>query len=518
MILSSYFIIINQVYHSILILKHGKYCSYLYGKGNQEEIPNTMEGNKLKDSILVNQQQILQNLIVFAIVVVTIVDVLNIIYNPIPVPAYALSALLIVLCCCYILNWHQKTMAAVNLSVISILIVITINMTAGRGLLNPGVMVFPILILVYGLFLGSKSVVIITSITTVLIFFIMLMEQLSLTGLPGLSGVVECSVFVVLNISTGVIVKFFVAKHEQYIKSLNKNQVIINTQKSDLAEQLILNKQVTDALQISKIALNESYSALEMKVEDRTFALKKAVEEAKKANCAKSEFLANISHELRTPMHHIINFSRFGLDKYEKVNRDKHLHYFNQIYTSSKRLKVLLNDLLDISAMESRRINYKKQNGNMYRTICDIAREFQFSLEQKNITHLIKSESEEVPIFCDVNRIKQVFNNLIDNAIKHSPRGGEIKIALSSTLMPVNNTSVQGIKVSIIDQGPGIPDEELDAIFEKFTQSSKTDTGAGGTGLGLAISKEIIEAHGGILWAENNSGKGAAFNFILPIK
>jgi signal transduction histidine kinase len=109
----------------------------------------------------------------------------------------------------------------------------------------------------------------------------------------------------------------------------------------------------------------------------------------------------------------------------------------------------------------------------------------------------------------DVEKIKQVLRNLLDNAIKFSPEGGTIDVAVCRV--------AGSVRVSVRDQGPGIPQDELETVFDKFIQSSKTKTGAGGTGLGLAICHEIVTAHKGRIWAENRPEGGAVFSFEIPL-
>jgi signal transduction histidine kinase len=114
------------------------------------------------------------------------------------------------------------------------------------------------------------------------------------------------------------------------------------------------------------------------------------------------------------------------------------------------------------------------------------------------------------PVKLDSDKIKQVLRNLLNNAIKFSPQGGIIDVQIYG---------VDGfVRVSVLDEGPGIPPDELETVFDKFVQSSKTKTGAGGTGLGLAICQEIITAHRGRIWAENRLRGGAVFSFEIPLQ
>jgi two-component system sensor histidine kinase ChiS len=119
-------------------------------------------------------------------------------------------------------------------------------------------------------------------------------------------------------------------------------------------------------------------------------------------------------------------------------------------------------------------------------------------------------------INCDHFKIAQVIRNLLSNSIKFSPVGKMILITLSDTTLEKKDRVLPALQVSVFDNGIGIPEGELDSIFDKFSQSSKTKTGAGGTGLGLAICKEIIVAHQGRIWGEHNQPQGSVFRFVLP--
>ncbi len=196
-------------------------------------------------------------------------------------------------------------------------------------------------------------------------------------------------------------------------------------------------------------------------------------ERARLANAAKSEFLANMSHELRTPLHAILNYAQFGLSKLEAGKMT-----FNYA-------------MVDLSQLI-------QQVGEECQPLSDA--------RQLSLTYDLPSTSREV--LSDAAKIQQVVRNLLSNAIKFTPEGGTIRIALYH--------DTQGAVVTILDQEPGIPESELETIFDKFVQSSLTKTGAGGTGLGLAICHEIIVSHQGRIWAENHLDGGGKFIFILP--
>lgn len=231
------------------------------------------------------------------------------------------------------------------------------------------------------------------------------------------------------------------------------------------------------------------------------------------ANRAKTEFLANMSHELRTPMHGILSYAQFGRQRTGKVSKEKLLEYFTEIDTCGRRLLALLNDLLDLAKLESGKMRYVLENGVMEEHIDIVLAELAPVAEKKQITihQDIDRQCSSLPF--DRDRIDQVLRNLLANALKFSGSGGEIYCSARS----VNKGGRTWLKVSVKDRGVGLPNDELDTIFDKFIQSSVTKTGSGGTGLGLAICRQIIRDHGGEIWAENNRGDGATFSFILPV-
>jgi signal transduction histidine kinase len=231
--------------------------------------------------------------------------------------------------------------------------------------------------------------------------------------------------------------------------------------------------------------------------------------EAEAANQAKSEFLANMSHELRTPLHGILSFASFGIKKHASAKPEKLLDYFNRIKQSGSILLELLNDLLDLAKLESRRATFAFEPADVRTLIRSVIGELDVLVSERNLKIRQETSEFEGRIILDPDKIKQVLRNLLDNAIKFSPAGGTIEVGLAR---------VQDlVRVSVRDQGPGIPPDELEAVFDKFVQSSKTKTGAGGTGLGLAICHEIVAAHRGRIWAQNRPEGGATFSFEIPL-
>ena len=264
-------------------------------------------------------------------------------------------------------------------------------------------------------------------------------------------------------------------------------------------------------------ALKNAHAELEKKVEERTADFKKAKEEAEQANQLKSEFLANISHELRTPMHGILNYSKFGIDKTDLLSNEKKLHYFKQIRKSGVRLMNLLNNLLDLSRLEAGKEIYEMESVDLRYVVEDAIMELQPILKEKSIDVILTEPVIPTKVLCDDYKMGQVVRNLLSNAIKYSTENGSIEIRFREGKIQTDTDPIPALHISLIDHGIGIPDDELDVIFDKFSQSSRTKTGAGGTGLGLAICKEIVESHHGIISAANNAEGGATFSLLLPV-
>ncbi len=213
-------------------------------------------------------------------------------------------------------------------------------------------------------------------------------------------------------------------------------------------------------------------------------------------------------------MHHILSYSRIGSDKIGQAAPEKLKHYFNQTNVAGKRLMVLLDDLLDISKLESGKMSFEMQPNNVRLILNNTLSELEYNVSEKSLIVEVADSDGDMVVTCDAIRIEQVFRNLLENSIKYTPNGKAIEITLGHN--PKTASGPGYLKISIADQGIGIPPDELESVFGSFTQSSVTNTGAGGTGLGLAICHEIIKGHGGKIWAGNRKEGGAVFCFILP--
>jgi PAS domain S-box-containing protein len=236
--------------------------------------------------------------------------------------------------------------------------------------------------------------------------------------------------------------------------------------------------------------------------------LRQAKESAEAANQAKSKFLANMSHELRTPLHGILGFARRGLKKALTANPQQLHDYFAQIDQSGGILLTLLNDLLDLAKLEVGKMSMAFEPVDLHVLLATVVEEFRSLLDERDLMLQYAPPDDTTKVVLDPGKISQVVRNLLNNAVKLSPQGGMIDLNI--------DREKSCVLVAISDQGPGIPEAELEAVFDKFVQSSHTKNGAGGTGLGLAICREIITAHQGRIWAQNSPQGGAVFAFALP--
>ncbi len=226
----------------------------------------------------------------------------------------------------------------------------------------------------------------------------------------------------------------------------------------------------------------------------------------------KSDFLANVSHELRTPLVATEKSVSLILNKSAGEISETQTQFLTIAEHNLKRLSLMINDLLDLSKLEARKTELKREPIILEKIIDDSIESLNNWAKTKSvrIEKVILGNIPEVNV--DPNKIIQVLNNLIGNAIKFTPDSGSITVGLELS-------KEDGIiKVSVADTGIGIAKEDLPKVFDKFYQTQeRAPTDISGTGIGLAIVKEIVELHGGKVWAESEKSQGAKFIFTLPL-
>lgn len=238
--------------------------------------------------------------------------------------------------------------------------------------------------------------------------------------------------------------------------------------------------------------------------------LEKSNKELVELNILKNRFLGIAAHDLRSPIGGIKGIIEILMRQMEGESTEKHLRKLELVHNTTKEMLALLNDLLDISIIESGKLDLEIETASLNHIIGDRIRIHWILADKKQIS-LSVNFSETPEIACDIKRIAQVFDNLMSNAVKFSPKRTTIEIHLYH--------DDQMVYLKVKDEGPGISEEDQARVFDEFEKIGTPVTGnETSTGLGLAISKRIMEAHSGFLHLESKPGQGATFTFALPLR
>jgi signal transduction histidine kinase len=204
----------------------------------------------------------------------------------------------------------------------------------------------------------------------------------------------------------------------------------------------------------------------------------------------------------------LLSFARFGVQEADEASALGLRAYFENIEECGTGLLALLNDLLDLSRLEAGRMQLVFEELDLNDVVDTVQMEFEAAANERQMRFVLTGQEQLPAARIDRGRMVQVLRNLVSNALKFSPAGGAIEIE--------RTYDDRFVKLAVKDRGIGIPAGELESIFDKFVQSTKTPTVAGGTGLGLAICRELIDAHGGRIWAQHRDGGGACLAFEVP--
>jgi signal transduction histidine kinase len=235
--------------------------------------------------------------------------------------------------------------------------------------------------------------------------------------------------------------------------------------------------------------------------------LLKNIDQLKEVDHLRKELIANVSHDLRTPLSVIHGYVETLSIKMDDLKAEEKERYLNIILKSTDRLKQLVADLFQLSQLEARQVKPNKERFAIAELINDLSAKYQLLAAGKNISLKTEIANSNVLVEADLALMERVLSNLLDNALKHTPESGEVDIQLSK--------SGASVMVSVSNTGEGIPEDEIDHIFDRYFTKSKT--GTEGTGLGLAIVKNILEIHNSVINVKSEIKERTTFFFQLPV-
>jgi PAS domain S-box-containing protein len=236
--------------------------------------------------------------------------------------------------------------------------------------------------------------------------------------------------------------------------------------------------------------------------------LVRAKEEAELSTKFKDQFLSTMSHELRTPLNAVLGFSDLLADERYGPLNDRQQRYVNHIHAGGKHLLKLISDILDLSKIEAGRMELTREDVTVASGFVEVVSTL-YPLAEKKSQALVQQVDPNLHVHADAMRFKQVLMNLVGNAIKFTPERGRIELAARKV--------GDRVKIEVRDNGPGIPAEQQQRIFEAFVRLTEKGSSTEGTGLGLAITSRLVELHGSKLEIESKPGEGTCFYFSLPL-
>ena len=232
------------------------------------------------------------------------------------------------------------------------------------------------------------------------------------------------------------------------------------------------------------------------------------IEQIQSMDRLRQELIANVSHDLRTPLSIVQGYIETLLMKEQHLPAEERKKYLEIIYDSSEKLARLIAQLFEYSKLEANQIQPEKEPFLLSELAQDVVGKYQILAREKNIQLQLEHPRELPLVFADVALVERALQNLIDNALKFTPKGGRINLRLQNR--------DRGVEVRISDTGPGIPESEQSQIFERYRKADGSPAKNKGAGLGLAIVKKILEIHNATIQVQSQQGQGTAFWFLLP--
>lgn len=242
---------------------------------------------------------------------------------------------------------------------------------------------------------------------------------------------------------------------------------------------------------------------------DMADTISENIEELKSVEILRRELIANVSHDLRTPLAIMQGYIETMLMKQDNISKEDQQKYLGIVFDSSKKLSALVSQLFEYSKLEANEIKPQKEAFHLSDLAQDVFVKYQILSKEKNIDIQVDIPENLPMVFADIGLVERAIQNLMDNAIKFTPKDGKIQLQLRE-----NNTRVE---VRIIDSGPGIPKEEQAFIFERYRKAINSNQQNKGAGLGLAIVKKILEIHNSSIQVSSQLNQGTEFYFNLPV-
>ncbi len=272
------------------------------------------------------------------------------------------------------------------------------------------------------------------------------------------------------------------------------------------------------------LAIRRRSDELEELVSQRTAALAEKADELTEANTmiaesdrAKSRFLASMSHELRTPLNSIIGFTEILLERGERIAAVKGHQFLTNVRFSALHLLALINDVLDLSKVEAGKMEVHIDVVSVENLAAAVIETVDGLASPRGIRVRRQLDESLPPVYLDAIKVRQILYNLLSNAVKFSPSKAVVNLAFRFVEETESELGVDSLEITVSDQGPGIPPDQTEAIFDAYRQARDTTQDGLGTGLGLAIVRKFSEMLGGTVTVDSVLGQGSTFRVCLPV-